>query len=120
MLTAETKQSMGIFVVGLLGFLFWRGALAASHLSTPPGAPQALPTLVSQSAEKPAQLQSPPLCRTHKLFLGQMCLRPDPVNDLTALEQSLEFSILGAPGSPGWHFQLEGHAGISRGEAPCP
>lgn len=34
--------------MGFLGFLFWHEVLAASHLSTPPGAPQALPTLLAQ------------------------------------------------------------------------
>lgn len=70
---------MGIFVVGFLGFLSWYGALAASHLCTLPGAPQALPTLLTQLAEKLSQLQSPLLCRTHKLFLRKMCLSPDSV-----------------------------------------
>lgn len=111
-LIAETKQSMGIFVVGFLGFLSWYGALAASHLCTLPGAPQALPTLLTQLAEKPSQLQSPLLCRTHKLFLRKMCLSPDPVNDLTALEHSLEFLIPGSNvglqnGSSSWEGMQE-------------
>lgn len=104
---AETKQEYGNICSAFpwICVLPWgSGCFPPLH---PPRSPPGTANPPDTVGKKPSQPQSPLLCRTHKSFLGKTCLRPDPVNDLTALEHSLRFWIPGSirglqAGSSSW------------------